>query len=565
MYMRRFLLLFVLFFTLHNVYAQEEIKMNKEHDGVYTIPCEINGLKLRFIFDTGAAVVSLSMTEALFMLKNGYLENEDILGTANTIVASGEILENYLVNLKEVKIGTKIVNNIKAVVKKGMSAPLLLGQSVLSQLGEWSIRDNYLVLQDRSVNDFGNFTELDWEQRIKDAGKIKDWDERVRFLMPGVYAKDKNTLIIACHDLQFTTKDFSLKDESTILNNLKEIATNGDKDAVFALGDYYLSKPKSIDDYEESKNLFISLIDGKTVFKPKRYYPLRTPYMNLYCLYKEHLGQYEDALSILQQGALLNDEECVSSLLYEYSDRKDYDKLYQWADKLSQVCSRTAKTKAMYSKARCLMEGHGIDKNFQQGIQLLEQIVKSSNSFSDDVLYELCDYYYTNKNYELVEYYASKIEKDFYRNYYLGCAYYFMNNYPSARLHLNNLWNNKDNGMYEREKLGFAICLLGNCYENGLGGEINYAKAESLYKNAYEECKFFGALGYWGDILSNEKIYLQPNYEIAFGCYLQGAKNNDAYCCYMVSQFYKNGIGTMKDSKESKYWLQKAKDNGWKK
>ena len=81
---------------------------------------------------------------------------------------------------------------------------------------------------------------------------------------------------------------------------------------------------------------------------------------------------------------------------------------------------------------------------------------------------------------------------------------------------------------------------------------------------AYEKCDFFGALGYLGDMYSNDKIYQNPNYEAAFGCYLQGAKNEDAYCCYMVSQYYKHGIGTEENINESNYWLKKAKENGWK-
>ena len=81
---------------------------------------------------------------------------------------------------------------------------------------------------------------------------------------------------------------------------------------------------------------------------------------------------------------------------------------------------------------------------------------------------------------------------------------------------------------------------------------------------AYEECHYFAALGYLGDMMSNDKIYQNPNYEAAFGCYLQGAKNNDPYCCYRVSLCYKLGIGTNEDEKQSTHWLQKAKENGWK-
>ena len=41
--------------------------------GVYKMPCTINGLPLKFIFDTGASDVSISLTEASFMLKNDFI------------------------------------------------------------------------------------------------------------------------------------------------------------------------------------------------------------------------------------------------------------------------------------------------------------------------------------------------------------------------------------------------------------------------------------------------------------------------------------------------------------
>jgi predicted aspartyl protease len=74
------ILLIVLGSITSNVIAQTKITMEKE-GGVYTIPCKVNGLQLKFIFDTGASDVSLSLTEALFMFKNGYLSEKDITGT----------------------------------------------------------------------------------------------------------------------------------------------------------------------------------------------------------------------------------------------------------------------------------------------------------------------------------------------------------------------------------------------------------------------------------------------------------------------------------------------------
>lgn len=114
------------------------IKMEKE-DGVFKIPIEVNDVKMYFIFDTGASIISISETEAMFLWKQGSLSAEDILGTANFRDANGDISEGTIINLKKVKIGNKLLNNIRASVVHNQNAPLLFGQSALEKFGKISI------------------------------------------------------------------------------------------------------------------------------------------------------------------------------------------------------------------------------------------------------------------------------------------------------------------------------------------------------------------------------------------------------------------------------------------
>ena len=130
--------------------AQERIPMTLEKSGIYTIPCEVNGLKLRFVFDTGAADVHLSLVEAAFMLKNGYIDEDDFMGTGTYSMADGSISENAMVNLKTIKIGNTIIHNVQACVSSKIDASLLLGQSAIKKLGNYSINDSYLVLNGRT-------------------------------------------------------------------------------------------------------------------------------------------------------------------------------------------------------------------------------------------------------------------------------------------------------------------------------------------------------------------------------------------------------------------------------
>ena len=124
----------------------EEIPFTKE-GGVCKVKCAINGLPLHFIFDTGATDVSISSVEATFMAKNDFLSSSDIIGKQNYQTADGNITEGTVINLKDVKLGSLHLNNIKASVVRNQAAPLLLGQSVLSKLGKIEIDNTKKVLR----------------------------------------------------------------------------------------------------------------------------------------------------------------------------------------------------------------------------------------------------------------------------------------------------------------------------------------------------------------------------------------------------------------------------------
>lgn len=124
----------------------EEIPFTQE-SGVCKVKCAINGLPLHFIFDTGATDVSISSVEATFMAKNDFLSSSDIIGKQNYQTADGNITEGTVINLKDVKLGSLHLNNIKASVVRNQVAPLLLGQSVLSKLGKIEIDNTKNVLR----------------------------------------------------------------------------------------------------------------------------------------------------------------------------------------------------------------------------------------------------------------------------------------------------------------------------------------------------------------------------------------------------------------------------------
>ena len=116
--------------------SQTTIRMQKKN-GVYIVPCKVNDLKLKFIFDTGASEISISLTEALFMLKNGYLSQEDILGKQYFTDATGDISVGTKIILKKIEFAGNVIYNVEASVVNTISAPLLLGQSAMAKLGKF--------------------------------------------------------------------------------------------------------------------------------------------------------------------------------------------------------------------------------------------------------------------------------------------------------------------------------------------------------------------------------------------------------------------------------------------
>lgn len=110
------------------------------------VMCDINGAPMRFVFDTGASEVSISMVEANYMLKNGFLSNRDILGSSKYVDANGDVSEGTVINLKKVKFGDVELDNVRASVVRNQKAPLLLGQSVLSRIGSIEIDNQRKVI-----------------------------------------------------------------------------------------------------------------------------------------------------------------------------------------------------------------------------------------------------------------------------------------------------------------------------------------------------------------------------------------------------------------------------------
>lgn len=129
------------------VFASAQVTIQMEKDGgVYKVPCTVNGVKMKFIFDTGAATVSMSQTMAQFLLDGDYLSISDIKGIGQSQMADGSFINHATINLKDVEIGGMHIHDIEATVIDGQNAPLLLGQTAIQKLGKVSIEGDKLII-----------------------------------------------------------------------------------------------------------------------------------------------------------------------------------------------------------------------------------------------------------------------------------------------------------------------------------------------------------------------------------------------------------------------------------
>ena len=108
-------------------------------NSVYQIPTEINGVSMRFIFDTGAGMISISEDEARALEEQGKFSPDDIVGEGTFTIANGDVVKGKMIVLKTVKIGDRTLTDVDASILPGMKVPLLMGQSALEQFGKISI------------------------------------------------------------------------------------------------------------------------------------------------------------------------------------------------------------------------------------------------------------------------------------------------------------------------------------------------------------------------------------------------------------------------------------------
>uniref|UniRef100_UPI0025C61930 retropepsin-like aspartic protease family protein n=1 Tax=Flavobacterium sp. UBA6046 TaxID=1946552 RepID=UPI0025C61930 len=166
--MKKIALYLFIFLPVVNVLSQTTIQLERKN-GAYIVPCKVNGVPMNFIFDTGATDVTISLTEAEFLFKQGLLKENDIKQSIKYQTASGELRKGTKINLREIEISGLTLHNVSTTIVHEQNAPLLLGMSALNQLGKIEIENGKLIINSFFKN------EVDIENIEEETKKTIDW------------------------------------------------------------------------------------------------------------------------------------------------------------------------------------------------------------------------------------------------------------------------------------------------------------------------------------------------------------------------------------------------------
>ena len=151
----RFILLLAVLLTQTIAFSQRTIQMEYDN-GIYRIPCVVNGANMKMVFDTGASTVCISLATAIHLYENGFIKSSDFKGRGQSSTASGDIVNNMIINLRDIEIGGMHLHDVECVVMESLSAPLLLGQTAIQKLGVITIRGNQLIINNGSLDNYNS-------------------------------------------------------------------------------------------------------------------------------------------------------------------------------------------------------------------------------------------------------------------------------------------------------------------------------------------------------------------------------------------------------------------------
>jgi hypothetical protein len=117
---------------------EDEVRL-EPINGIFAVPVIINeSVKIPFVLDSGAADVQIPADVVSTLVRTGTLSEADFTGEGIYVFANGGRLRSPHFNIREIRIGERVVRNVPASVGLADSPSALLGQSFLSRFPSWT-------------------------------------------------------------------------------------------------------------------------------------------------------------------------------------------------------------------------------------------------------------------------------------------------------------------------------------------------------------------------------------------------------------------------------------------
>ena len=115
--------------------------------GRYMVHGVVNDVMvLNFLVDTGAADVTIPADVVESLMKTGTITKADFLGKETYVLADGSLMPSQAFQIRSLKVGDVVINNVRAGITPEKKGALLLGQSFFQRLKSWSLDNTRHVL-----------------------------------------------------------------------------------------------------------------------------------------------------------------------------------------------------------------------------------------------------------------------------------------------------------------------------------------------------------------------------------------------------------------------------------
>lgn len=116
--------------------------INREADGHYWTRADVQGTDVRFMVDTGASIVALTLHDAQRL---GYKSDELVFD--NEVRTAGGLTTGAYIVLDKVRIGRVEMEDVSAMVLKDGLDQSLLGMSFLGELYSYEFKGDTLIIR----------------------------------------------------------------------------------------------------------------------------------------------------------------------------------------------------------------------------------------------------------------------------------------------------------------------------------------------------------------------------------------------------------------------------------